>query len=198
MSLALFFHGYGQNGMFFQQERRMCKVASLFEKQGYDTIFINGFAQCPSINNGCKHPCTWMTNCNSIDDKIDTLLKNVNDHNLYLIGFSEGSVFIDMLLRYYKKHNTKYKINIQGVVFCAGHVNNSIHTEIPSIPSLHIWGTKDTMVVPHLSKKLYKKYKKKHTHTYCYIHNKAHLFPLSDEALSILYDFIKKSSELFF
>jgi len=191
MTTALFFHGYGQNGLFFKDQRRMHKVASLFEDKGYQVFFLNGFQTCPSIQNGCNKPYTWMTNSQQLDDHIHKLLMNFNNNTLYLIGFSEGSVFIDVLLRYYNINKLRYNISIKGAIFCAGHINTSILTEIPSIPTLHIWGNKDDMVEPYLSKKLYKKYKKKHSLTFYYTHNKSHLFPLTTTVLSIIADFIQ-------
>lgn len=188
MAVVLFLHGYGQNGEFFKTRRKLEKLEKELIKRGHACFFLDGSYRAYTIDNGCTRPCSWYSTIDTRD--IDSLLDAFSPMNLILIGFSQGSVYMDAILRYYNNHRDKFSCNIQSAVFCAGHVNDTIHYTMPSLPTLHIWGIHDDCVEPALSKKLYQRYSKHHSNTKSLIHKKKHIFPIDSASIQTIIDFL--------
>jgi predicted esterase len=138
MSVVLFFHGYGQNGKFLCEKRKLSRIKNKLEEIGYRCIFVDGKYKSQYIENGCINPKSWYEQGVDIEKDIDELLEDFSPFNLILIGFSQGSVYIDAILRHYFAYKDKYKCYIKKAIFCSGHINDTIHKSIPSVPSLHI------------------------------------------------------------
>ena len=191
MVVVLFFHGYGQNGKFFKERRRLEKLEKEFIKHGHYCFFLDGAYRAHTIDNGCTSPCSWYAPTGIETNDIHQLLESFSPMNLILIGFSQGGVYIDAILRYYNKYREKFSCHIVSALFCACHGNEYFHYSIPSIPTFHIWGIYDDCVDHQLSKKLYEKYAKKHARTQHLVHTKKHIFPIDPKSVDTILNFVK-------
>jgi len=107
-----------------------------------------------------------------------------------LIGFSQGGCFADYICKLHSKGEIKF--DIKFAIFISGkHFEKpeyGLDTIKPTLETLHIHGSDDTIITPKMSELLEESY----TNKEIFVHKGAHVIPSSSAAKTTFKNFITK------
>mmetsp|Transcript_11503 Transcript_11503/g.27011 ORF Transcript_11503/g.27011 Transcript_11503/m.27011 type:complete len:1027 (+) Transcript_11503:153-3233(+) len=151
---------------------------------------------------------TWWkrdgNNYVGLDDSLDMIQKIQDGKRIVgLLGFSQGARFVHLLATLNQQHPNVWFPHLKFAIFAAGYTksnppemipycnneDDSTATSLSSLPSLHIWGSKDELVTPEESEELARLYRGNRT----YIHPGKHHVPTKGSELSVYLDFIREA-----
>lgn len=119
-----------------------------------------------------------------LDDSIK-YIQNIFDKHKYfdgVIGFSQGSAFLGLLCQQQKE----LKLDFRFAIFISGFKSHLLTEKIINIPSLHIIGEKDEIIIPSYSYDLIKSFNNPHI----FVHTGKHVIPSNSKFKHVLIDFI--------
>lgn len=168
---------------------------------------IDGIVDLPLLDNeplDCKKKAHWLYDINSplnvpkwgsyesltatkfcVTESLNNFIQFSRSLNKVdgIIGYSQGGMFLDYLCRL--NHENKLGFTFKFAIFIA---TCSFDDKIESfdIPSLHVYGYNDTVVLPDKSKNLIKKY----NNAVEFTHNGKHVLPSLSNFKKIISQFI--------
>ncbi len=202
---VLVLHGYGQTLEKIKKSadplRKLLSSSKEPNSDRFELVYVQ--ASNPVINLKGENGYAWFTpspdeffTCKNynVTESINTI-KNFIEGSEFdgLIGFSQGGVMASILLKE-KIISPKWAIIIG--TFYASDPKYQDYSSI-TIPTLHIWGERDSIVLPQQSEENYNHYTS--SNKMCYIHKGCHVIPVTSQDKEIYKKFIFRfgvSSEL--
>lgn len=115
------------------------------------------------------------------------LIQSIFDKHKYfdgVLGFSQGSAFLGLLCQY----KSKLKLDFKFAIFISGFKSHLLTEKDIDIPTLHIIGEKDEVIIPSYSYDLAKSFNKPNV----FKHSGKHVIPSNSIFKTTLIDFITK------